>query len=227
MKLISISSWQRHLFRREALNWSAIGIQASVARLFERYHQPPSVGSGVDQAGRLTVISGAGGEFKLGENQHTIEQLIIDPVAIQFQITGDTDVANAFYEDLLTSVETAAQTKIDRSEKLTMTQQTLVIAKLDIDPWRFYSQEWKGFLAAKLEPLVAAPNLTHRFWPQTFTTTVLYKVEQEDYILSPKPFTVEPRLGTSPEQSIFFVQSPTDSKTHMQLMEELERAFHK
>lgn len=227
MKLLSISSWQRHLFRREALNWSAVGINASIERLFAIYRLPPAVASALDPAGRWVSVSGAGGEYKFQENQHSIEQLAIDPVSVQFQITGDTDIANAFYEDLLESIEKAAQTKIDRAEELTMTLQTIVVAKMDIDPWRFYSSEWKDFLNAKLAPLVGHSGATQRFWPQTFTTAVTYNTEGGDYIITPKPFTIEPRVGTTPEQGIFYVQSPTDSKTHIQLMDELERIFHK
>src|SRR5215471_20137759 len=117
MKLISISSWQRHLFKREAFNWSAIGIQATADRLMQRYRLTPTV-SGVDQMGRLLSVVGGAGEYKAGDRQHTIEQFIVDPVSIQFQITGDTDVANLFYENLLASIEDDAQTKIDRSERL-------------------------------------------------------------------------------------------------------------
>jgi hypothetical protein len=226
MKLISISSWQRHLFRREVLNWSAIATQATVERLFEKYRLPAPVGAAMDAAGRFAAISSAGGEYNSDGKQHTIEQLIIDPVSVQFQLTGDTSAANAFYEDLLASIENAGQTKIDRSERLTMTLQTMVTAKMDIDPWRFYSDEWKALLNTRLAPLVDVPGGKQRFWPQTFTTTIIYKMDADDFVLTPKPFTIEPRAGTTPEQSIFFVQSPLDSKAHLELLSEIENTFH-
>jgi hypothetical protein len=185
----------------------------------------PPAETSLDQVGRLTAIAGAGGEFKIGETQHTIEQLLIDPVSIQFQITGDTSVADQFYTDVLKSIEQAAQTKIDQLEQLVSTIQTLAVAQMDIDPWRFYSEEWKDFLKTTVDPIVATPLGTHRFWPQTFTTAVLYKMQSSDFFISPKPFTVEPRNGTTPDQKLFFVQSASDSKKHLDLMEVLERNF--
>ena len=113
------------------------------------------------------------------------------------------------------------------AEKLTMTVQTMVTAKMDLDPWKLYSDGLKTFLTTKVEPRVNVPGTTHRFWPTHLSLSVFYKTSGDDFILTPKPITIEPRVGTTPEQSIFFVHSPLDSEAHLQLMHELEVLFHK
>jgi hypothetical protein len=227
MKLISISSWQRHLFKRETLQWSSIGVRTSVARLFEIYKLSSPVEISVDSSGRLPLIMGAGGEYRLNDKRQTIEQLAMDPVSIQFQITGDTHTADAFYEDLLRNIEMAAETTIDRSCSLARTIQTITVAKMEIDSWCFYSTEWKNFLQSKIEPLVQMPDATYKIMPNGFSFLITYQRAATDYILNPKPFAIEPRAGTTVGEDIFFAQSPTDSATHLRLMEELEGTFQK
>jgi hypothetical protein len=228
MKLMSISSWQRHLFKRETLQWSSIGVRTSVERLFEIYKlSSPPVEVSVDPSGRLPLIVGAGGEYRLNDKRQTIEQLVIDPVSIQFQITGDTSTADVFYADLLEKIETAGETTIDRSSCLARTIQTVTIAKMEIDYWRFYSNEWKKFLHSKIEPLVQMPDASHKIMPNAFSFLIAYQRAATDYLLNPKPFVIEPRAGTTADEGIFFAQSPTDSATHLRLIEELEGTFHK
>jgi hypothetical protein len=226
MKLMSISSWQRHLFRRETFQWSSIAVHTSIDRLFAIYNLSSPVEVTVDPTGRLPVILGAGGEFRLRDRRHTIENLTIDPVSVQFQITGETAVADAFYEDLLRNIETTAETSIDRAATLARTIQTLTIAKMDIDPWRFYSSEWKQFLHSTVEPLVEVPDSSsHRIVPNGFSFLITYERVAKDYLLNPKAFAIEPRVGTNAGDGIFFAQSPTDSATHLKLIEQLERDF--
>ena len=49
--------------------------------------------------------------------------------------------------------------------------------------------------------------------------------EKHRITISPRVFIIEPRAGTNYDDKIFYAQSPTDSDTHLKILEEFEKAF--
>ena len=62
-------------------------------------------------------------------------------------------------------------------------------------------------------------SLAHMTWGVT------YRMKTKDFVYLPKALTIEPRGGAKPGERIYYTVSPTDTKTHKELLRKFEEAM--
>jgi hypothetical protein len=213
---------ERRLYTRQAVPWTYLILPSNLQRLRERYkfaalqHQADAVGAG-------EKIQGTVGEFKIGDALQALEGFIIEPDVVQVQISVPSTESTSFFEDLGAFFADIDPRKGFSEEKLrTKTYQTIAIVRLSVPFENLLSPSLRGWLGDAAAPKLSLPNaeavisLEHLSWRVNYTT------QSSDFLYLPKPLTIEPRVGTKPEDMIYYTVSPTPFESHKEMIEQLE-----
>ncbi len=170
------------------------------------------------------------GVFEYNGNTYIIDQISIDDRKIIINILSPSSVSDLFFNEfrkLLVSID-------QREEKssydpLISTYETTCILKLDIKLDRLI-----GIIRAKeIEELISTKH-SHGASISLIPTSVRFQISYNDipekYIknkisISDKPFLIELREKTNPDDQIYYTVSPTDSDTHLEILKALEKMF--
>ena len=178
-------------------------------------------------------ISFANGIFDYRGKSINVLSLIFEQRKISIQIRGRSPAADSFYfavAKLLQSIGNEANA--DKFEPLLKAEETACVATLDIDfsdlvappLWAFI----QGDAKRRLQTTYGNPR-SISFKNLSFEVKYEIKPELADYdvALASKPITIEPRVSTPLNQRRFFTSSPTDSETHLAILERIEKGIAK
>lgn len=179
-----------------------------------------------DPFGNQVIFSN--GLFQYRNKSFSILSLAVQARVIVIQCRAHSVVADAFYSALtkvLNSIsERSAASKFD---PLVKAEETTCIATLDMDfsdliaPafWRFIQSDAKQRLAtAYAKPKsISFKNLSFEIKYESDP-----RLEEYDVAISDKLLTIEPRHGMPQSKRRFFTSSPTDSETHIAVLQALE-----
>jgi hypothetical protein len=231
-EVLQLFSIVRHLYQPDALPIAQLQLDSSQQRLKERY-KFAAVGG---LAGITISVTGAapgmplvlsGGEFssKGSNSQIPIQQVAFLPNAIDVQVAGDTNSAEEFHQDLVRFLREISDGKKENYPEYAKSVQTLAIVKLNVSVGDLFSDKLNRYMTGAAHPAFELPDaephvqLAHLQWIVSYTRNAT------DYTYEPKLFTLEPRMGTRSEDKIYYTQSPTDSATHLRLLQQLEQAL--
>ena len=226
-ELIQVFTIVRKLFLPDVVPWPSLLTESNLEKLRVRYRFTELM----DQSNN--PVGGAGpqifaqkGEFLINGLPVLVEQFIVQPVVLQFQIACRSDLADEFVADLgRFFLEIDPNKTYDKTRELATTYQTIAIAKLSASFDTMFSERFSKFLAETLKPRVAPPDTSVDIRLQNVRWVVTYKPQTADYTFLPKALAIEPRQGSRPEEMTYFTQSPTDFETHMALLSSLEQAL--
>jgi hypothetical protein len=178
----------------------------------------------IDPFGSQVAFSN--GLFEDGNKSFTIPTLVVDDRKITAQVRGHSRTADAFYAALTTVL--GSLSGVSEFEPLLKAEDTTCIATLQMDfsellapaLWRFIQSEAKSKLAREYgkPKSIAFKNLAFEISYEPTDS----KFEEHGIALSNKLLTIEPRIGTPLSERRFFTSSPTDSETHISMLEKLE-----
>lgn len=171
------------------------------------------------------------GLFNHRGKSFNILSMIFESRKITIQLRGPSTVADALYS-AVTKVLGSIMSRVGdpKFDPLLKVEETACVATLNLDfkdfvsrsLWRFVQNEGKESLGTKYgrPKSVAFKNLSFeiRYEP------VNPQLEEYDVVLANKFLTIEPRVGTPQSERRFFTSSPTDSETHISILEGLEAA---
>jgi hypothetical protein len=224
-EIIRVSTIERLLFKPDAIPWPQVVLQSTFQKLQERY-KFGAIQQGVDASGRLIQVIAARGEFLLKGASQAVEQLILEPIAIQFQIAVSSDEAREFLSDIRSLIAELDPNGIFSSAtERTTTYQTQAVAKLAVPYEALYSEPLRRFLRESAATMLKPPDADLQILPDKLGWNVLYKTQSADYVYLPKVLTIEPRTGSNSSEMLYFTQSPTDFRGHKDLLESFERCF--
>ena len=115
----------------------------------------------------------------------------------------------------------------DLTKPIHKTESTTSVTELDLEIDTLLNPRFKDFLAETAVESLSQPGhravlrpvqvAMHVSWVPTVDPSVVRLVD--------KSLRIEVRQGTRPEERVFFISCPTDSRTHDTLLVALEKAF--
>jgi hypothetical protein len=224
-EIIKISTIERHLFGPDAIPWTQLRLPSNLQKLQERY-KFAEVRQSADPSGNLVQLMGVGGEFTITEVPRAVEQFILEPNVIQFQIAVSSDESRKFFEDVTKFlIEIDPAKVLSSARERTTTYQTVATARLAIPADALFSEPLRQFLQGIVASKVKLPDADAEITLERLGWKISYKTQSTDYLYLPKRLTIEPRAGSNPSEMLYFTQSPTDFKTHGDLLEAFEKSF--
>lgn len=221
-EILHMVTIERRLYRPDAIPWSFLLAETNLQRLRERF-KFKALGQELGPAGAIARMTGTAGEFSTAGTLQVVEQLVLEPTVLHVQITGGSDVADSFLADLTGVLcEMGNSQNIAQARELTRTYQTVAIAKLRIPFDALLSERVLAYLTEEVKPRVVLPNGQPEIILERLSWSVRYKMDTTDFLYIPKTITIEPRQGSGPTELIYYTVSPTDAKTHLELLEKLE-----
>jgi hypothetical protein len=225
-EVLQIFTILRRLYSPDVIPWALLLIESNVQRIRDRY-KFKLLTQEVGVNGVVARLSGATGEFSTTSGLQVIQQLIVEPTVLHLQISGGSDVADRFANDLVESLSEITNTRIfAEAPEITRTYQTIAIAKLRLPVGLLFSDGLRTYLNEDVKPKLMLPEGEPEIRLQSLSWAVRYKMESTDFHYLPKLITIEPRQGSRPSDMIYYTVSPSDSKTHLELLEKLESKFH-
>ena len=223
--VLQIFTVERRLYPPDAIPWALLLIESNVQRLRERY-KFKLLTQELGPNAVVARLSGASGEFSTSNGLQVIQQLIVEPTVLHAQISGGSDVADGFVGDLIEALSEIGNSRIfTETPEITRTYQTIAIAKLRLPFELLFSDRLRTYLHEDVKPKLVLPEGEPEIRLQSLSWGVRYKMDSTDFHYLPKLITIEPRQGSRPSDTIYYTVSPTDSKTHLELLSKLESRF--
>lgn len=172
----------------------------------------------------------AGGSLGVDGREVLVEAIRIEPrriVTTAFAASRECDQVYAYMKGVLEGLDPVGG--FAGAEPSTLVQETACTATLDVPFDAFFADAVRRF-SADLPRSLSTPFARVISRHARFAIEVRYMLTDESLILqgitlNPKAVIIEPRAGTAPESSRYFTASPTDSETHLRLVQELESAL--
>lgn len=222
--IVDITVVQTRLFPPDVVPFSELRVPSNAAVVREAFKFGTLQ---IDPFGLQIIF--ANGIFQQRGKSANVLSLVIEQRKITIQIRARSATADAFYAAVAKVLKTMsglpAATKIEPTLKA---EDTTCVASLDIDfgdliaepLWRLIQKDVKE----KLRTDYGTPNaITFK----NLSFEIKYETEpqlsEQDVSLSNKLLTIEPRLGAPLSERRFFTASPTDSETHLAILEAIEK----
>jgi len=219
-EILQLFSMTRHLYQPDVLPLAQLQLESSQNCLRERYRFSSTAATG------LQLFASGGAFQRTGSSVIVpVQQIVFASNTIDVQVAGDTTSAEELQQDLIRFLSEISTIENPRFPEYARSVQTLAIVKLDVSIESAFSDKLKSYIANdafpafKLEDADVHMQLAHLQW------VIGYTRKSTDYGYEPKLFTVEPRFGTRLGDGIYYTQSPTDSETHMKLLQRFEEAM--
>lgn len=171
------------------------------------------------------------GEIEHEGRAHLIDELIIEAQRLTFSVFGSSAVANALYDEVRKILIAADPAGVfAKAKPYVTTEETGCIVTLDVDFRKLFSPPLLQFLEKTVRPRTSTQIATSEVVPFKFSAKLSYEILDPDLKkagvrLLDKALTIEPRMRTRLEDRRYFTQSPTDSETHLNLLQAFEKAF--
>lgn len=172
------------------------------------------------------------GEFTHKEKTYIIEQIVIDDRKIIFKILSSTQIADIFFSEfkkILLSLDLREEK--GNYEPFIKTYETACILKLNFK----LAQIMKEFDYKKIENIISKKH-SHGAKINLFPSSIKFsinfsdipeKLQKNKITISDKNMILEIREKTDPDEQIYYTVSPTDSETHLELLNMIEEMFEK
>ena len=227
MEIVSVSTMIRCLFRPDVVPWTDMLAPSNRAKLQTRY-KFNEVRQVADPNGNPVQFLFIGGEFSLKGTPRAVEQLVFEPVAIQFQLVTNSDEANSFLNDIsLALAEVRPRGSFSWHLAQTKVYQTTAVARLAVRQTALITEEFQRFIEKTASKSVDLPGANAQITLERLSWRVSYQTQNADFLYLPKALTIEPRSGSEPSDQLYFTQSPTEYKKHIELLAEFEKTVGK
>jgi hypothetical protein len=116
------------------------------------------------------------------------------------------------------------------SEALIKIEQTICTVTLDVDFSKVFIGKFFDYLNRGVIEKFSSRSAKAFIRGMRFSTEIFYEIKNPDLAsynipLYPTHLTIEPRIDTPLKEKRFYTASPTDSDTHIKLLEEFENLF--
>ncbi len=170
------------------------------------------------------------GTFESRGKSVSILAFAIEQRRTQIQVRGHSAMADAFNAAVWNALAgPGKRAKFPEPEPLVKVEETTCVATLDIDFDELIAPQLLRFIMTEAKERLRTSFGTPKsiaFKGLSFEVKYATKdssLEEHDVVLSNKLLTIEPRAGTPMRERRFYTASPTDSETHLALLEKLEK----
>jgi len=220
-EILQLFSITRHLYQPDALPLARLQLESSLQRLKERYRF-----TGTAAAPGVPLLASAGEFLPHGSTSPVpVQQVAFVSNAIEVQVSGDTKTAEELHRDLRAFLAEISGGQKPSFPEYAMSVQTLAIVRLGIPVEALFSDKLNRYMTNVAIPAFKLADAELHVQLARLQWVVNYTRDATDYHYEPKLFTLEPRFGTRLSDQIYYTQSPTDSETHLRLLEEIENSL--
>jgi len=187
-----------------------------------------------DENKNILSLTMTTGEFHHNDTIYPVEKLMIERNRILVAIKADSDVTDNFCQTIIKFLsEIDPYKRIHDTNKKIRTYITNCIVTLDFDHMQLFSPKFRTFIhknVTKACSSAISDVARVHIEPRNLSFNIVYShlkksLVDPDFQISSKLLTIEPRVGTNPRERRFFTSSPTNSKTHIKLLQDLEKAL--
>ncbi len=222
-EMISVTTTVRCLFGPNVIPWTNMLPPSNRAKLQTHYRFNDVRQTLADPNGSPIQFLFLGGEFQLKGTPRAVEQLVFEPNAIQFQVVMTSDESKLFMNDLSTVlVDLGSDARFSWDLAHAKVYQTAAVVRLTVAHTALMSEELERFISKTVVPAFALPDAKAEVTLERLGWRVSYQTQSADFLYLPKVFTIEPRAGSKPSDRLYFTQSPTDYKKHLELLTQFE-----
>ena len=173
------------------------------------------------------------GEIKEGNRIIVINRIAVEHRRIILEVVGTSKETDHVYDVLLSSI--ASVTDIDSGRlrvPLLIAETTQCVATLDFHFESLFNNSFIELLNNRVRKEATNKIAKGSVRPLVAEVEISYQIKDKTLIknsisMSPKKFTIAPRAGTPLEARRYFLSSPFDSDTHLNLVRGLEEAITK
>lgn len=224
-KIKELDVTQIRIFKADELPADAMKSINMINSINSRYQfqsiNPPTSG----------IVSYLNGIFKYKDLNYTIGKLVIEQRRILFNISGASEVADAFYEEIIPMI--IASDHFSDSKQyvpIIKTEETTTIVEMSFPFSRLIADPKLANFNEQLTNLFLTHDCRLKIAPSGLKFKISYSDVPEKYLansiqIGDKELTIEQRVNTPEEDHIFYIKSPSPSTEHLKLVETLEKLF--
>lgn len=168
------------------------------------------------------------GAFKENGSVYPVTAVNVEERRIQLEIEGESKVANRFFAELARVLSPLLPNKPDLASPIYVAETTTSRVELNFSLSSLLDRRLRDFLSETYEPAIAKPGYRVLVSPRAIAINASWLPDRDPTTgvrVTDKAFNIEVRAGTQEHERAFFISSPTDSDTHLKLLEDLERRF--
>lgn len=171
------------------------------------------------------------GEIKEENRVIVINRIAVEHRRIILEVVGTSKETDHVYDVLLSSIASVADIDLGRLQiPLLIAETTQCVATLDFPFESLFSNSFIELLNSRVKKEATSKIAKGSVRPLVAEVEISYQIKDETLIkhsisMSPKKFTIAPRTGIPLEARRYFLSSPFDSDTHLNLVRDLEEAI--
>lgn len=178
-----------------------------------------------------TRIAFENGTFSDSEQTHPIHQIILEPRRVLLQLGGSSEMASSLFRSLQQDFADIDSRPGNRTyEPILASEETTCIAKLDLSAENLIDRRTLEAITRSGNERLVSHGADLNIRPYGIRFRVQYrnapeKLTERNVTLADKELIIQVRDRTDPAEQIFETTSPTDSESHLQLIDDLERSL--
>lgn len=180
-------------------------------------------------SGRISSLNLRNGIFRTGdENEIAIIRLEIEERKIVINTESNSDYSEEYYDNLVIIMKELADFPEESFLKpIIMTYESQIVAHLQFPISSLLSENYLDFVNSSVLTSVASEFADVKLSPVIIAFDIDFIVKDE-YLsqhriaLARKQFSVQPAIGHSFDEQIYYSSAPVDTQIHLKLLEELE-----
>lgn len=228
MRVMDLRSTLIMIFRPDELPYGALSRDDAAEDLLDRYglaqEKPPFAIPGT-QANLLY----RNGKVEIGGSQRLIDQIAIEPRRMLITVSGETHIAQTLFEELRGYIRNVELRQTDYAyEPVSLTHETQATTQMTFDFSSLFAGSAVPVVKSHLSASLPDYGATLDIYPISVRFRVGYRnppasLARSRISLVEKTLTLEIKEKTDPADRILFSTSPSDSATHLSLLETLEQ----
>jgi hypothetical protein len=228
--LTDITVTQVRVYETDHLPFQSLRLQSNLRNFAKAF---VFESTGLDPNGLRVVLNN--GSVEIEKQTIHVLNLTLEPRRMLVQVKGRTSDANAAASSF--SAELAKLTPDSPKERplqpILVTNETTSVATLDIDFSDLFAPPVISVVEGEARTMFSNKYMLARSVGfKSLSFEIRYEpsdpsLQEHDVSLANTLLTLEPRLGTPLKERRFYISSPTDSETHLSLVEALESHISK
>jgi hypothetical protein len=229
-----LKSTQVLIFPIDEIGFKSFQRDSAIKKIQEKYklkYNPPMMFEGIPS--ELRPISFTNGEFNHKDKSYLIERLNIEERKIIISMVSHSKIVNALFDNLRALLKglDLRDTK-PKYEPLVKADETSCVVKLEFSIRELLENSPLSHFHDYLTDKVQSNGFEIEVIPSVIRFKISYLKQPESFkkhkiTLTDKDFVLEVRDRTSYEEQIYYTFSPTDSDTHIDLINKLENVISK
>ena len=227
---------QIRIFPTDEIHFQSLQRQTAINKIKEKYKLKNIITPTIPEIPSIEIqkiLIFTNGEFVYKNKTYLVDRLVIENRRIIITMASHSEIADEFYTDLRNLlIELDLRDAKSNYNALVKSEETTCVAKLDFYLYQLFERNFINNFQQTLLNKIESHGCKIEIVPNVVRFKINYLNEPELYrknkiTFADKEFILEVRERTSYEDRIYFTSSPTDTKTHLELLSEINNLIAK